>query len=216
MPLASPVAVLLSCVLCAFTLKGSRVSTVACYVTLWLWSPALHGPLPCPAANKHTRFHFPAVSKGRLNSGYCLMPLCSLSNSSSPFPLLYTNHLSFSLIAFPLIYLPPFCWLIMLSNITICNKKKKKAEFLTWSYCIILALQCCKVFSAFLISSAYVLESYINAFWNDDFIYCSKKKAIQPGPVWKKMVPPQSGLSINWVHFIDKMVWFHSLQTCSI
>lgn len=51
--------------------------------------------LRCPTANKHMRFHHPAVSKDPLNSGKCLLLLCSFPYSFSLFSLLYTNHLSF-------------------------------------------------------------------------------------------------------------------------
>lgn len=99
---ASPLSVLLSCGQRAFTLKGGWNGSVQHCGRLCKALAAVLGaawPLRCPTANKRRRFRHPAVSKGPLDSGYSLVLLCSLPNSFSPFSLLYTSHLSSSLIA---------------------------------------------------------------------------------------------------------------------
>lgn len=68
----------------AFTLKGCWNESVQhCGLLCKALAVVLSAAWPsrCPTANKHRRFHHPAVSKGPLDSGYCLVLLCSLPNS---------------------------------------------------------------------------------------------------------------------------------------
>lgn len=138
MQLARLASVLLSCGSCAFTLKGCWNGVIQrCGLLRKVLAVVLGAawPLCCPTANKHMRFRHPAVSKDPLNSGDCLVLRCSLPNSFSPFSLLYTNHLSFSLIAFLLICSLLFCWLTRLSEITIWTKI---ADSLSLSHMVLL------------------------------------------------------------------------------